>query len=362
MAVGGLAAGGQLDMGVLVDSIAKLSITVGALADGQKAVAKAQKAVAGRVESLADGQKAVAEAQKAVAGRVESLLSSKLRAQRWEDHGDATELVRPPVLTIDCLKGMLARLGKFGDGDELYFFPDDHVELDARNRVRLTEASMPDWKAGDGLRAFLPSVWIYPRASMGTPTKVPTSLLDADVTTTTGTGRSNTLANIVKGKDQKCVVCGRTDSLDAAHILPFALKNWPDDNAFLNHVLGAAGITKEGLNTIPNVITLCKLHHSAFDKFAFTIDETSGGYIVAEGASREIHVLTGHALSMEHRHASEQPTPLIWRAYNSLFFGDHGAEFTCWKASKGVSKAGSAAGCGSGAGAGRSQNRSGSKK
>jgi len=131
--------------------------------------------------------------------------SPKVRVLRWSVDGEEDTEFRCPE-TYSALCDSLRKWNSMRDGDVLYYFPADLVELDASNRQKLNERSFAAWLEYGETRPVLPRVWVYPGTAGKSPEQAPRSAQPGKVAAATyGLGvepRTSSPSGTAQGADR----------------------------------------------------------------------------------------------------------------------------------------------------------------
>jgi hypothetical protein len=117
--------------------------------------------------------------------------------------------------------------------------------------------------------------------------------------------------------------------VEAAHIIPQAIMK-PRKNAsaaaFAKDILASARLLEVDMFTCRNGMLLCPLHHTTFDKYMWTVNETDMRVVVRDSAAghNDLQAMAGLELSFSHRADTQVPPVCVWAAYNSLIYVDSG--------------------------------------
>jgi hypothetical protein len=89
---------------------------------------------------------------------------------RWDDTEGTEYAIHVPPRDYQHLRRMLYHTALMDvENDVLYYFPEDRIELDARNRIAITEESFADWIMMKTLFGALTRIWVYPKMDGRSP-------------------------------------------------------------------------------------------------------------------------------------------------------------------------------------------------
>ncbi len=272
------------------------------------------------------------------------------RVLRWDEEGTADRTIWRPNTYLNLVTA-LSSINLSRDGDVLYFFPGDHIELNAGNRVKLDEGGFAAWQSSDAFEPTLPRIWVYPAVDGKSPDRAPRGGLERRVqegesasgqtVSSRSSGRPDQaqFRLALRGLDRKCPAPGclveydaSFDQADAAHLLPSRLMDLPKDHELYQSTLRLSGLFRSDIYSPRNGILLCKSHHATFDRFQWTV--TDGKVEVAVGADSGIQEMAGLPFDLK-RMPAQTPPADVWKAYITLIFADNGAALmTALSASK----------------------------
>jgi hypothetical protein len=264
----------------------------------------------------------------------------EVRVIRWdatEDH-DFYHINRPS--SYDEMRAEINKQTPLAPTDKLYFFPYSQIDTKASKKRKFDEITFAEWLSLEKFPYMLPAVWIYKGEK--SPTTSPhklgdrTSIAEYDVRSVAiSTGTQGTLRKRMLTMCNECMFPGcnvkSSDYLDYCHILPKRLEKLPDEHIFLLQILGRAFFEKQQLSSLENGMLLCKNHHAAFDRYAWTVDakwnatfSTYDNICRVKESTKEAWITDGHEKPMK----TISGTTLAWQAYDEYIFRDNGARIS----------------------------------